>query len=367
MAKGLYCGSFDPFTLGHLAVVEKALGPQGLCNELVICVGDNPKKKTLFSAEQRRQMIEETLADCPYKDKVTVIAHGGMTVDIADKYRCAILVRGVRVGSNDLTEEHILEEVNTDLAAVRHLDIETWLIRIDDGDLCHVSSSLVKQLCEYGEFITVSRYVPNCVMLKLAQVYLKNWFLTKHCSKNHLLSEWDNHIVPAYCGRAYHNLMHVAYMINILRAYENQTVMLPSTERRSLVCAILLHDYVYVPGRDDNELRSAQYAEGLGWFVAGDLIKATAQGAKCSSLLERLLVDLDLSILGTADDKIYEWYRQGIRQEYAEFDDKSFKKRRLAFIDALLAQERIFQTEWFYNHFEENARYNLSCERDDLA
>ena len=86
----LFPGSFDPITLGHLDIIERALP---LFDEIQIAVGKNTEKKYLFSLEQRVAWIEKTFA---YKPKVRVITYEGLTVDFAQKQGVNFLLRGLR-------------------------------------------------------------------------------------------------------------------------------------------------------------------------------------------------------------------------------------------------------------------------------
>ena len=86
----LFPGSFDPITLGHLDIIERALP---LFDEIQIAVGKNTEKKYLFSLEQRVAWIEKTFAHEP---KVRVITYEGLTVDFAQKQGVNFLLRGLR-------------------------------------------------------------------------------------------------------------------------------------------------------------------------------------------------------------------------------------------------------------------------------
>ena len=78
----MYIGSFDPFTLGHLNIVNKALEKY---EELIICVGKNDTKNSLFTADKRKKLIELVVATHPrYKD-INVIISNDLTVDIDRK------------------------------------------------------------------------------------------------------------------------------------------------------------------------------------------------------------------------------------------------------------------------------------------
>ena len=86
--KGLFCGSFDPFTFGHLYVVKKALE---ICDELVICVGKNDEKMPLVPADTRVNLIKDVLQNAGITN-VEVFADAGLMVVVAKKH-CAVFVK----------------------------------------------------------------------------------------------------------------------------------------------------------------------------------------------------------------------------------------------------------------------------------
>ena len=83
MKKALYCGSFDPFTLGDLAVIEKALSQEYGFEKIIICVSVNPDKTPFFTAEKRVSMIEETLKFHPLNSQIEVTSYNGLIVNLA--------------------------------------------------------------------------------------------------------------------------------------------------------------------------------------------------------------------------------------------------------------------------------------------
>ena len=90
MSKALFPGTFDPFTIGHLAIVKRTLT---FMDEVVIAIVNNPDKHALFSAEERLRMISELYKNEP---RVSVISFAGATPDIALEVGANAIVRGVR-------------------------------------------------------------------------------------------------------------------------------------------------------------------------------------------------------------------------------------------------------------------------------
>ena len=90
MSKALFAGTFDPFTLGHQSIVERTLS---VADEIVIAIGVNPDKQTMFTLEQRLQYINQVFADNP---RISVTYYEGLTTDFAKTIGADFLVRGVR-------------------------------------------------------------------------------------------------------------------------------------------------------------------------------------------------------------------------------------------------------------------------------
>ena len=131
--------------------------------------------------------------------------------------------------------------------------------------------------------------------------------------------------------------------------------------------AIFGHDYVYNVNATDNEEQSAKIIInwiGKRFFKTSEyftnLLLTTKHGNQIATTdEEKLIADLDLSILGTFDEATWKNYCANIRQEYSSFTDEEYDNGRIEFLKNLLNRERIFQTDFFYNSFEEQARQNI--------
>ncbi len=135
--KLFFPGSFDPFTIGHADLVERALR---LATQVVIAVGVNDEKKPLLSAAVRKQAISDFYKDEP---RVKVTEYKGLTVDALHEAGCDALLRGIRSVS-DYDKERNLADIN------RAIDgVETVLL-VASKEMQHVSSSLVRELHLYG-------------------------------------------------------------------------------------------------------------------------------------------------------------------------------------------------------------------------
>lgn len=140
MRKALFAGSFDPFTIGHKSIVDRALF---LFDEVIIAFGVNVNKKPFMPLEERMTRVREA-----YKgnERVKVVCYEGLTVDFAREMDACCLVRGVR-NAVDYDYERTIAEVNRRLSGV-----ETVLL-IADAENGYVSSSLVRELAQFGKKI----------------------------------------------------------------------------------------------------------------------------------------------------------------------------------------------------------------------
>lgn len=149
----IYPGSFDPVTNGHIDIMERAL----VCfDRLVVAVADNPRKKPLFSVEERRLMI----ADAVPSPRLEVDSFSGLLIDYVQRRGAKVVVRGLRALA-DFEFEFQLTHMNRRLAP----DVETLFMMTGARDF-FVSSSLVKEVASLGG--DVSNLVPKGVREALA-------------------------------------------------------------------------------------------------------------------------------------------------------------------------------------------------------
>lgn len=138
-------GSFDPMTYGHLDVVARG---RRLFDELVVAVGRNPGKETLFSLEERvemaRKLVEELCAREPEGAPVRVLGFHGLTVDFARQIQASVILRGVR-NLSDLQSEAQQAVTNREVAG-----LETAFV-VAGQSFAYTSSSLIKQITALGE------------------------------------------------------------------------------------------------------------------------------------------------------------------------------------------------------------------------
>ena len=140
--KALFAGSFDPFTIGHKDIVDRAL--QSVADEVIVAIGINYEKKYMFSLEERLEAIGKVYQNEP---RVRVEAYEGLTTDFAKRVGADFILRGVR-SVKDFEFERDMAEVNHHLTG-----IETVLLFSDPKYAC-VSSSVVRELITYNKDVT---------------------------------------------------------------------------------------------------------------------------------------------------------------------------------------------------------------------
>jgi pantetheine-phosphate adenylyltransferase len=153
----LYPATFDPFTNGHLDVLERALL---IFDRVNVGVLKNPAKSPLFTEEERLEMIRETMAG---RDNVEVSSFHGLTVDYARQIGAGTLVRGLRSYS-DFDTELQLALMNRKLAP----DVQTIFLMSSFAHI-FVSSSTIKDIASYGR--DVGEFVPPAVAKRLKEKF----------------------------------------------------------------------------------------------------------------------------------------------------------------------------------------------------
>jgi pantetheine-phosphate adenylyltransferase len=153
--KGIYPGTFDPITNGHMDVISRA---HKIFDELVIAVGNNPQKNCTFDCDARIAMIKESVV---HLDRIEVIGFTGLTVDAARLAGANVIVRGLRAISD--------YELEVQMAIMnRTLDssIDT-VILVATHHWSFISSSLIKDIALFGG--DISRFVPPPVMKRFEE------------------------------------------------------------------------------------------------------------------------------------------------------------------------------------------------------
>ena len=141
MKRAIFPGTFDPFTIGHYSIVERGLT---FFDEIVIGIGLNYTKKTLFSVEKRLDLIQQAFE---YEERVKVMSYNSLTVDFALSVQADYVLRGLR-SVGDFEYERTIADANRKLTG-----IET-VILFTESKYSYISSTVARELISYGKDIT---------------------------------------------------------------------------------------------------------------------------------------------------------------------------------------------------------------------
>lgn len=146
----VFPGSFDPITLGHVSIIERALP---LFDQIILAIGQNSAKQGYFTLEQRINWLQEIYLQ---EKKISVHAYSGLTVSFCRSNKAHYILRGLR-SEADFTYESVIAQTNRQLAP----EIETVFI-LTDPRYAHISSTIVKEVLRHGG--DVSGMVPEVVI-----------------------------------------------------------------------------------------------------------------------------------------------------------------------------------------------------------
>ena len=151
---GLFTGSFDPMTNGHLDLIERA---SKLFDQLYVGIFYNPHKNGFLPIESRLKTVEKAVAHI--ENVQVLVSHDELVVDVARSIGTEVLVRGLR-NATDLQYEASFDFYNHQLAG----EIETVYLHARPEHI-YISSSAVRELLKFGQ--DISEYVPNAVLEEL--------------------------------------------------------------------------------------------------------------------------------------------------------------------------------------------------------
>jgi pantetheine-phosphate adenylyltransferase len=151
MRRAIFPGSFDPITLGHVDIINRALP---LFDEIIIAIGINSDKSYMFSLEDRIRFIQENYANEP---KIKVETYTGLTIDFCKKVNVDFILRGLR-NPADFEFEKAIAQTNRKLS-----NIETVFL-LTSATTSFISSSIVRDIIRNGGDAT--GFVPNSVLKK---------------------------------------------------------------------------------------------------------------------------------------------------------------------------------------------------------
>lgn len=144
MRTAIFPGTFDPFTIGHDALVRRALN---IVDELYIAIGINTGKQTMLTLDERMERITTLYKGEP---RIHVVSYEGLTTDFAQSIGAKFIVRGVR-STIDFEYERNIADINRMLTG-----IDTLLL-ISEPEYAAISSSMVRELAHFGK--DISKYL----------------------------------------------------------------------------------------------------------------------------------------------------------------------------------------------------------------
>lgn len=157
--KALFPGSFDPFTIGHLSLINRCLP---IFDKIVIAIGCNADKKYLFPIEERKEWIKKIFHN---NNKIEIVTYNKLTVEFAKELKINFLIRGLRTAV-DFEYERQIGLINRTLAP----EIETiYLMTLPEYS--HISSSMVREIIKYKG--SIDKLVP----LEIATEIYKKYYL----------------------------------------------------------------------------------------------------------------------------------------------------------------------------------------------
>lgn len=148
MKIAVFPGSFDPMTIGHADVIERALP---LFDKMIIAIGVNSEKRYMFSPEERKKFIE---AHFEGNEKIEVVTYTGLTIDFCTKNNADFIIRGLR-NPADFEFEKAIAQTNRKLAK-----LETVFL-LTSANVAFISSSIVRDILTHGG--NISGFVPEKV------------------------------------------------------------------------------------------------------------------------------------------------------------------------------------------------------------
>lgn len=154
--KALYTGSFDPLTMGHMNIIERA---SKLYDEVTVGVIDNPSKNSMFSLEEREEMIRDAMKEL---NNVKVDHFSGLLADFVNSKGFNVVVRGLRATA-DFEYEIQMAQMN---ARLFNSDVETVFL-MTDPRYSFISSSMVKEVSSLGGCI--EGLVPDEILKRMSE------------------------------------------------------------------------------------------------------------------------------------------------------------------------------------------------------
>lgn len=159
MRVAIYPGSFDPVTFGHIDIIKRSAA---MFDKLIVAVLNNSAKKSLFTVDERVEMIKEVTGNIP---NVSVDSFDGLTVDYADAVGATVVIRGLRAVT-DFEYELQIAQTNR----VENPEIDTVFLTTS-LKYSYLSSTIVKEFASYGA--DIGKFVPKEIVPKVLAKYSK--------------------------------------------------------------------------------------------------------------------------------------------------------------------------------------------------
>lgn len=369
---GIYAGSFDPVTNGHMDIISRAYK---VFDRVVVAVGINPKKTYTFSVEERVQMIKDAcglgertpgpldhLFAYNKPDIQVVHMDNNLLVHYAKSVGATHIIRGIR-SHKDFDEESLMQRINKEIDS----SIET-IFFIPNKEFIDVSSSLVKTLTgpRYWQYV-VRKYVPFNVVAEIA----KKMFYEKLCGDEIGLAQNEVDVLwEKYCfKRKYHTPLHV---LDLLSDFETVKDIYKGYRKEALF-AIVFHDaedseeesYNLFASMDCARKENEQFRESVHRLIMAT--DHSRQDYEDFSNDEKIIHDLDLLILASEHD-IYELYGQAVRKECIikyDIERKDLNKKRIEFLEEMKKRESLF-LHGHFRHLDSKAWNNMHNEIQKL-
>lgn len=157
MRVAVYPGSFDPITNGHLDIIKRA---SRLYDRVIVGVLNNASKNPIFTAEERKEMIDIVTADM---DNVTCDVFSGLLVDFAKQQQASVIIKGLRTVA-DFEYEFQMALLNKALDS----EYET-VFMMTDSKFSYISSSMVKEVAKYNG--SLEGFVPSCITERIMKKF----------------------------------------------------------------------------------------------------------------------------------------------------------------------------------------------------
>jgi pantetheine-phosphate adenylyltransferase len=379
MRKIAFSGTLDPITNGHLWVIGEA---RELADEVVVFISENPFKKPLFPATQRKSIVEAAVAERGWDNVNVVLVRGDYTSRAAKRHGIDYMIRGIR-NTSDFDYENLLQQANVDV-----VEGAKTLFVMPPRDLGSVSSTFVRGLQgPVGWHWSMQKFVPKAAYRAWILAWLrKEWEgLWEYGSLDPAdVANADRWFIEltgsdAYGAphRAYHNLDHLVHGLSELTVWAANTDPDPSSIR-ALKAAFWFHDAVYESpkGSMSNEEASAQLwhssnLRGVNQQQVADLIQCTdhSQASLEQPPLADVMLGADLAILGQSQS-IYGAYSASVRQEYDWVEEGAYRAARHNVLESFISAAengQLFSNPYFKELYEKNALQNLRCELNGLV